>query len=96
MPSGVFVAGLIICSAKNRVIAPQGHLTSAAGTRLNGRALRKKVVLSQPLQVGQKGRLILKLVLHNVTFFRFYRIEKREVWAAEFCFILFDRAKLRK
>ncbi|MCQ2270465.1 MAG: hypothetical protein MJZ52_04475 [Bacteroidales bacterium] len=68
MPSGVFVAGLIICSAKNRVIAPRGHLTSAAGTRCNGRALHKKVVLSQPLQVGRKGGIGVRWVIHSVAF----------------------------
>lgn len=68
MPSGVFVAGLIICSAKNRVIAPRGHLTSAAGARYSARALPKKVVLSQPLQVGRKGGIGVCLVIHNVTF----------------------------
>ena len=40
--------GISYCSAKSVVIAPQGHLTSAAGARYSDRALHKKVVLSQP------------------------------------------------
>ncbi|MCQ2270458.1 MAG: hypothetical protein MJZ52_04440 [Bacteroidales bacterium] len=79
MPSGVFVAGLIICSAKNRVIAPQGHLTSAAGACYSDRALRKKVVLSQPLQVGQKGGIGVCRVIHSVAFLEFLHNKEKSV-----------------
>ncbi|MCQ2286710.1 MAG: hypothetical protein MJZ76_07530 [Bacteroidales bacterium] len=79
MPSGVFVAGLIICSAKNRVIAPQGHLTSAAGARYSGRALLKKVVLSQPLQVGQKGKNGVCWIIHSVAFLEFLHSKEKAV-----------------
>ncbi|MCQ2270454.1 MAG: hypothetical protein MJZ52_04420 [Bacteroidales bacterium] len=68
MPSGVFVAGYIIGFRKKHDDCPARHLTSAAGTRCNGRALPKKVVLSQPLQVGRKGGIGVRWVIHSVAF----------------------------
>ncbi|MCQ2270472.1 MAG: hypothetical protein MJZ52_04510 [Bacteroidales bacterium] len=78
MPSGVFVAGYIIGFRKKHDDCPAKHLTSAAGACYSARALPKKVVLSQPLQVGQKGGISVRWVIHSVAFLEFYTVEKSQ------------------